>query len=297
MKPLAFSARRPLSIAHSPDPDDAYMFFGMVKGGVLPAGWKVRHVLKDIQSLNRDARRGRYHVTAISAAAFPSVADRYWALSVGASVGRGYGPRVVCRPERRRQLAGGDWSGLRIATPGPETTALLLLRLARPGFTAVDRPFDRILDDVRLGRVDAGLIIHEGQLTYASHGLVRVLDLGQWWKKETGLPIPLGLDVVRKDLGRPAARALAGLLHQSIRFADNHAAEAVRYALTYGRGIGSKVGTRFVKMYVNNDTLDMGTEGVRALRALYQRAARRGLLSAVPAFEVLRPNSRAVSLP
>jgi 1,4-dihydroxy-6-naphthoate synthase len=287
--PAAFSARRPLSIAHSPDPDDAFMFYGLVKGGVLPEGWRVKHVLKDIQSLNRDAALGKHHVTAISAAAFPDVADRYWALSVGASVGRKYGPRVVCLPKNRARLAGGDWTGLRIATPGPQTTALLLLRLARPGFTAVDRPFDKILDDVRRGRVDAGLIIHEGQLTYARHGTELVLDLGRWWHRETGLPIPLGLDVVRKDLGPAVARGLARLLHASIRHAYKNQKEAVRYALKFGRGIGADVGAKFVKMYVNRDTLDLGAEGARALRTLYRLAARRGLIKEAPVFKVFRP--------
>jgi 1,4-dihydroxy-6-naphthoate synthase len=289
LKPTLFSARRPLSIAHSPDPDDAFMFYGLVKGGVLPDGWRVKHVLKDIQSLNRDAEKGRHHVTAISAAAFPRVADRYWALSVGASVGRKYGPRVVCLPTNRARLAGTDWTGLRIATPGPQTTALMLLRLARPGFTAVDRPFDKILDDVAAGRVDAGLIIHEGQLTYARHGTELVLDLGRWWHDETGLPIPLGLDVVRKDLGASVARSLARLLHASIRHAYKNQKAAVRYALKFGRGIGPAVGAKFVKMYVNRDTLDMGTEGVKALRALYRRAAARGLIKKVPSFRVFRP--------
>lgn len=289
MTPAGFSARRPLSIAHSPDPDDAFMFYGMVKGGVLPKGWRVRHVLKDIQSLNRDAQRGKYHVTAISAAAFPSVAHRYWALSVGASVGRKYGPRVVCLPENQKKLARADWTGLRIATPGPQTTALMLLRLARPGFTAVDRPFDKILDDVKKGKVDAGLIIHEGQLTYGRHGMALILDLGRWWHRETGLPIPLGLDVVRKDLGKPMARTLARLLSDSIRHAYKNQKPAVRYALQFGRGIGPAVGAKFVKMYVNRDTLDMGTEGVRALRVLYRRAAVRKLIPRAPVFSVFRP--------
>ncbi|HNI56646.1 MAG TPA: ABC transporter substrate-binding protein, partial [Elusimicrobiota bacterium] len=139
------SRLRTLSVAHSPDPDDAFMFYGIAKGKVPLPGWRIRHVLKDIQSLNRDARRSLHHITAISAAAYPSVADRYWVLSVGASVGRRYGPLVVCRPDRRPRLRGNDWSGLRIATPGPETTALLALRLARPGFTPVDMPFDKII--------------------------------------------------------------------------------------------------------------------------------------------------------
>lgn len=280
---------RILSVAHSPDPDDAFMFYGIAKGKVPLPGWRIRHVLKDIQSLNRDARKSRHHITAISAAAYPSVADRYWVLSVGASVGRRYGPLVVCRPDRRDRLRATSWSGLRIATPGPETTALLTLRLARPGFTAVDTTFDKIISAVRSGRVDAGLIIHEGQLTYRAHGLEKVLDLGQWWHRETGLPLPLGLDVVRKDLGIRRARDLATALTQSIRLAYRDKKASVAYALRYGRGIGAAVGEKFVKMYVNRDTLDLGPQGEKALRLLYQRAQSAGWLAHVPRFRVVRP--------
>ncbi|MBK8576430.1 MAG: ABC transporter substrate-binding protein [Elusimicrobia bacterium] len=207
--------KRVLSVAHSPDPDDAFMFYGIVKGGVLPDGWRVKHVLKDIQSLNRDARKGLYEVTAVSTAAFPSIARKYWILSVGASVGRGYGPVLVCRPENRKAFASKNWAGLRIATPGPETTALLLLRLAHPEFVSVDTRFDKIPDVVRRGRADAGLVIHESQMTFAKQGLVKVMDLGRWWHNRTGLPIPLGLDVVRKDMGRVEARRMAGLLKKA----------------------------------------------------------------------------------
>ncbi|MGQ0645400.1 MAG: menaquinone biosynthesis family protein [Elusimicrobiota bacterium] len=292
-KPAAPRLRVPfsvLSIAHSPDPDDAFMFYGLSEGKVPLDGMRVRHVLKDIQSLNRDAVRGRHHITAISTAAYPSVAHKYWILSVGASVGRKYGPLVVCRPENSARLRGGNWKGLRIATPGPQTTALLLLRLYRKGFTAVDTPFDRILQAVRDGRADAGLIIHEGQLTYKTWGLAKVVDLGRWWHAETGLPIPLGLDVVRKDLGRKTAVALAAALHRSIRFAHRHKKEAVRYALKFGRGIDARVGGKFVGMYVNRDTLDMGREGEAAIRALFAKARRAGLLSGSVRPEIIRPS-------
>jgi 1,4-dihydroxy-6-naphthoate synthase len=278
-----------LSVAHSPDPDDAFMFYGISQGGLPLNGLKIKHVLKDIQSLNRDARRGRHHVTAISTAAYPDVADKYWVLSVGSSVGRRYGPLVVCRPDRMDRLRSSDWSGLRVATPGPQTTALLLLRLCRPRFTAVNTRFDHILDAVRSGRVDAGLIIHEGQITYKKWGLTKVVDLGEWWFRETGLPIPLGLDVVRKDLGRPRARALAGLLRSSIRHAYKNKKAAVAYALRFGRGIDARIGERFVKMYVNRDTLDMGPEGEKAIRTLFDRAYRRQLLPARIPLEIIRP--------
>jgi 1,4-dihydroxy-6-naphthoate synthase len=282
--------KRVLSVAHSPDPDDAFMFYGIVKGGVLPEGWRVKHVLKDIQSLNRDARKGLHEVTAVSTAAFPSIAGKYWVLSVGASVGRGYGPVVVCRPQLKRALAAKNWSGLRIATPGPETTALLLLRLAHPEFISVDTRFDKIPDAIRRGRVDAGVVIHESQITFAAHGLVKVMDLGRWWKNRTGLPIPLGLDVVRKDVGLAAARRMAGLLKESILFAYRNKNEAVRYALRFGRGVDAAVGERFVKMYVNRDTLDIGEDGERALRTLFRLAWARRLIPHNPTFKIVRPD-------
>lgn len=282
--------KRLVSVAHSPDPDDAFMFYGIVKGGVLPEGWRVKHVLKDIQSLNQDARKGQYEVTAVSTAAFPSIARKYWILSVGASVGRGYGPVLVCRPEKRKLLSSKNWAGLRIATPGPETTALLLLKLAHPGFVSVDTRFDKIPDLVRRGKVDAGLVIHESQITFAKIGLVKVLDLGRWWRSRTGLPIPLGLDVVRKDMGLAEARRMARLLHDSIRFAYRNKDEAVRYALRFGRGVDATIGERFVKMYVNRDTLDMGAEGERALRTLFRLAWARRLIPTNPDFKIVRPD-------
>ncbi len=281
---------RVVSVAHSPDPDDAFMFYGIVKGGVLPEGWRVKHVLKDIQSLNRDARKAMYEVTAVSTAAFPSIAKKYWVLSVGASVGRGYGPVLVCRPEKRKSLSSKNWAGLRIATPGAETTALLLLRLAHPGFISVDTRFDKIPEAVLKGDVDAGLVIHESQITFSNQGLAKVMDLGRWWRARTGLPIPLGLDVVRKDMGLPEARRMATLLKASIRFAYRNKEEAVKYALRYGRGVDAAVGERFVKMYVNRDTLDMGDEGERALRTLFRLAWARRLIPTNPDFKIVRPD-------
>lgn len=278
-----------LSVAHSPDPDDAFMFYGISQAGLAGAGFRIKHVLKDIQSLNRDAFKGKYHITAISTAAYPKAADKYWILSVGASVGRKYGPMVVCKPENLAKLKSGDWSGLRIATPGPHTTALLLLRLYRSAFTAVDTPFDKIIDAVLKGKVDAGLIIHEGQLTYKTHGLALAEDMGKWWFQETGLPIPLGLDVVRKDMGRATARSMARLLVDSIKLAYKRKKAAVDYALKFGRGIDAKVGSKFVQMYVNKDTLDMGKEGEKALRTLFGMAHKRGLLPRPVPLEIIRP--------
>jgi 1,4-dihydroxy-6-naphthoate synthase len=273
------------------------MFYGIVRKGLAGTGVRIRHVLKDIESLNRDAARGRWHVTAISAAAYPEVADKYRVLSVGASVGRRYGPVVVARPEKIRLFASGDWSRLRVATPGPRTTALLLLRLYRGRFTAVNTPFDRILDAVKKGTVDAGLLIHEGQITYRSHGLALVADLGKWWFKETGLPIPLGLDAVRRDLGPRAARDAANLLVESIREAGRHEKDALAYALKFGRGIAPRTGLKFVRMYVNEDTLDMGKEGERALRALYDRAFKAGLIKKRVKLDLARPSPSALRRP
>ena len=280
---------RVLSVAHSPDPDDAFMFYGISQGKLAGENFRVRHVLKDIQSLNEDAFKGRWHITAISAAAYPRAADKYWVLSVGASVGRKYGPLVLARPDRLDRLKSSDWSRLRIATPGPQTTALMLLRLYRGAFTAVDTRFDHILEAVKKGKVDAGLVIHEGQLTYKDHGLVSAVDLGKWWFRETGLPIPLGLDVVRKDLGRVAARDMARLLVRSIREAYRNKKEAVAYALKFGRGIDASVGERFVRMYVNKDTLDMGKAGEKALRTLFDRAHRAGLIKKSVPLEIIHP--------
>jgi 1,4-dihydroxy-6-naphthoate synthase len=281
--------QRLLSVAHSPDPDDAFMFYGISQAGLAGEGFRIKHVLKDIQSLNRDAFKGKWHITAISTAAYPKAADKYWILSVGASVGRKYGPMVVSLPGKADLLKRKDWSGLRIATPGPHTTALMLLRLFRPGFTAVDTPFDKIISAVKSRKVDAGLIIHEGQLTYKSHGLVLAQDLGKWWFKDTGLPIPLGLDVVRKDMGRPTARAMARLLVDSIKTAYKRKKDAVDYALKFGRGIDARIGAKFVQMYVNKDTLDMGKEGERALRTLFSRARARGLIDAPVPLDIIRP--------
>lgn len=278
-----------LSIAHSPDPDDAFMFFGLSQGRIPLPGLKVKHVLKDIQSLNRDAMKGKYHITAISTAAYPMVADKYWILSVGSSVGRRYGPMIVCKPKNAARLRKTDWRGLKIATPGPQTTAMLLLRLYRSNFTTIDTPFDKIFDAIKNDRVDAGLIIHEGQLTYPEWGFTKIVDMGQWWDKETGLPIPLGLDVVRKDLGRATAVKLAGALTESIRHAYKHLDEAVAYSLKFGRGIDAKVGEKFVKMYVNKDTLDMGKQGEKAIKELLRRAWNKGLIEKEITPEIIRP--------
>ena len=271
-------ATQVLRFGHSPDPDDAFMFFGFAQGAVRVRDFVVEHVLEDIESLNRRAGTGELEITAVSAHAYARLADRYWVMRTGASVGRGYGPIVVAR----EAVSLSDLAGKTVAIPGAWTTAALVFRLFAPDCRTVERPFDGILEDVSAGRVDAGVIIHEGQLTFAAQGLVRVADLGQVWQAETGLPLPLGLDVVRADLGRPLADEISHALRASIEYARSHEDEAVEYALRYGRGLDHELCRRFVNLYVNDDTMDMGSEGERALRTLYERAVSRGLLERQP---------------
>lgn len=268
-----------LRIGHSPDPDDAFMFYGLASGKVTLPGFSIEHVMEDIQSLNERALRGELEVTAISAHAFPYVADRYWIMRTGASMGEGYGPVLVSRTVSRL-------SGLRrkrVATPGKLTTAYLLFQLYTDEVEAVQIPFDRIIDTVLSGEVDAGLLIHEGQITYAEYGLTKIADFGEMWQEESGgLPLPLGLDVVRKDLGEEVAHRISTALRQSIEYGYAHQDEAIPYALQFGRGIDAGLGSRFVKMYVNEVTIDMGERGQQALELLFQRAHERGIIPSRP---------------
>jgi 1,4-dihydroxy-6-naphthoate synthase len=273
--------RPTLRIGHSPDADDAFMFWAMASGRVAVEGYRVEHVMEDIESLNRRARKGELEVTAISAAAYPLLAGAYRLLRVGASIGRAYGPVVVARKAIDSSLA-----GRRVAVPGVYTTAYLLLRLFAAGFEPVFTPFDRILQMVAAGEVDAGLVIHEGQVTYEREGFVKVLDLGEAWHRATGLPIPLGLNAVRRDLGPQMAERVRDALLASIREAQAHEDEALDYALQFGRGVEREVGRRFVRMYVNDDTLDLGEEGRAALESLYARAVERGIFEAVPPLDI-----------
>jgi 1,4-dihydroxy-6-naphthoate synthase len=271
-----------LRIGHSPDADDAFMFWAMARGRVTVPGYRVEHVMEDIESLNRRAQTGDLEVTAISAAAYPSLAGAYRLLRVGASIGRAYGPMVVARKAVDPSLG-----GLRVAVPGKYTTAYLLLRLFATGFEPVFTSFDRILQVVAAGEVDAGLIIHEGQVTYEREGFLKVLDLGEAWDQATGLPIPLGLNTVRRDLGPKVAEQIRDALLASIREAQAHENEALDYALQFGRGVEREEGRRFVRMYVNDDTLDLGAEGRTALKSLYTRAVERGIFEAVPPLDIV----------
>jgi 1,4-dihydroxy-6-naphthoate synthase len=266
---------RIIQIGHSPDPDDAFMFHGIASGRVAtPAGWQVVQVLRDIESLNRMALQGEIEVTAVSIHAYAYLADRYALLPCGASMGDGYGPMVVAR----RPLSLDALRDVTIAVPGRLTSATLALRLALGEVATEVVPFDQILPRVAQGTSAAGLLIHEGQLTYADAGLHRILDLGAWWKQETGLPLPLGGNAVRKDLGAETIGRIARLLKDSIEYGLAHRDEALDYAIDFGRGLARKQADRFVGMYVNDYTLDYGPTGRRAIDLFLQRGVDAGIL-------------------
>jgi 1,4-dihydroxy-6-naphthoate synthase len=259
-----------IRLGHSPDPDDAFMFWGLASGRVDPDGFEFEHVLQDIQTLNEWALEGRLEVTAISLHSYPFVQDTYVLLPHGASMGSGYGPMVVAREPLARE----DLHEVEVAVPGRMTTAFLTLRLyLGRDFRYREVPFDQILEEVESGRADAGLIIHEGQLTYERHGLCKVVDLGEWWLLDTGLPLPLGANVARRDLGEENLRRLSRVLHDSIRAGLDNREEALAYALQYGRGLDEGLADRFVGMYVNELTEDYGDEGREAVTELLRRGA------------------------
>jgi 1,4-dihydroxy-6-naphthoate synthase len=273
-----------LSIGHTPDADDALMFSGLASGRVKVDGYAVDHVLEDIESLNHRARGAELDVTAISAAAYPTIAPLYRIMSCGASVGRRYGPVVLAR----ENVTMADLAGKRIAVPGEHTTAYLLFRLYGPAsFDAKIMDFEAIMGAVQDGSVDAGVVIHEGQLTWPESGLHRIADLGDLWMNDTGLPIPLGLDVIRRSFGDDTMNAIARGLKESIVLARTHEEDAVDYAMRFGRGVDRETCRQFVRMYVNEDTVNMGDDGRRALETLYARAVERGLLDAAPDLDIL----------
>ena len=278
------AAPRVLRFGHSPDADDAYMFYGFHTGRAAVDGCRVEHVLEDIQSLNRRAlERADLEITAVSAHAYAFLADRYAVLSCGASMGLGYGPIVVARePYTLAALA-----GRRVAIPGPMTTAALLLRIECPECIPVEVRFDAIPAAVLSGEVDAGVVIHESQLTYADEGLVKVLDFGELWRSRDRLPVPLGLDVVRRDLGPEVMRAVATGFRASIQAALDDEDEAIAYALRFGRGLDVTKGRTFVHMYVNELTLDLGDLGRQALDRLYARAVEIGAIPEAPRLDVV----------
>ena len=264
-----------ITVAHSPDSDDAFMFFGLASGSVDTGGIVVDQVLSDIETLNRAAFDGRYEVTAVSFHAYAHLADKYALLPHGASMGDKYGPIVVARQD------GGPAGvkGSRIAIPGTLTTAYLTLRIYEPDFEFVVVPFDEIPQAVLDGKAEAGLLIHEGQLTYQDEGLRKIVDLGEWWAERTGgLPLPLGGNIIRHDLGPEMIAKVSKMLHDSIAYALSHRAEAVEYALQFGRGLDRAKTDRFVGMYVNDLTLAYGDRGRRGLERLMTDAFERGLI-------------------
>ncbi len=273
---------RIIRVGHSPDPDDAFMFYGLSSGKVKLDGITIQHHLEDIQTLNERAFRGELEVTAISAHAYAFVADKYWVMKTGASMGEGYGPVIVSKQYQTLE----ELSGKRVATPGALTTATLLFKIFTEGIDQVDIPFDQIMDRVSSGEFDAGLLIHEGQITYREQGFHKIVDFGELWERLYGLPLPLGLDIVRKDLGEDLARKLSQGLRQSIHFGYTHQQDAIPYALQYGRGIDTKLGERFVKMYVSELTVDMGELGLKALELLYRLGSERGVVPNTPMIEL-----------
>jgi 1,4-dihydroxy-6-naphthoate synthase len=263
-----------IHLAHSPDSDDAFMFYALADGRVDTEGVEYVHELQDIETLNQRARRAELEVTAVSIHAYAYLADTYALLPHGASMGDRYGPRLVARAPLQRS----DVRGRRIAIPGPLTTAFLALSLYEPNFIAVPTPFDRIEDAVVDGDAELGLLIHEGQLTYSDRGLHLVADMGEWWYGETGLPLPLGGNVIRKDLGPEMMAKVSRHLRQSIAYGLTHRRQALDHAMQYARGLERTKADTFVGMYVNDWTLDYGDRGRRAVRELLERGVSSGLV-------------------
>jgi 1,4-dihydroxy-6-naphthoate synthase len=269
-------ASREITIAHSPDSDDAFMFYGLATNKVRVPGLRFVHTLCDIETLNRKAIEdaGAYDVTAISFHAYPYIQDKYALLSSGGSVGEGYGPMIVANQphspsEIKRQ---------RIAVPGKLTTAYLILQLFAPGIETEVVAFDRIIPEVLEGRHEAGLIIHEGQLTYSKSGLHRIVDLGKWWQKVSGLPLPLGGNAMRRSLGPELMSSVSAALRQSIQYALDHREEALAYAMQFARDLDSQLADKFVGMYVNQRTLDYGPDGREAIRRLLDTGHKAGII-------------------
>ncbi len=264
-----------IGVGHSPDPDDAFMFYALAHGKIDTGGLTFRHELQDIETLNRRAMRGELEVTAISIHAYAFLLDKYALLPSGCSMGDRYGPMVVAK----KPLKIGELAKAHIAVPGTKTTAFLTLRLLLPdGFRHTVLPFDQILDAVAAGQFDAGLIIHEGQLTFQNQGLNLVVDLGVWWQEKTGLPLPLGGNVVRRDLGQPVIQDISRLLKESIRYSLEHRQDALAYALKYARDMNIALADQFVGMYVNDWTLDYGPRGRAAVARLLEEAHGAGII-------------------
>ena len=295
---MAATLTETFTLGHSPDPDDAFMFYAMAANKIDLRGYRFEHRLEDIQTLNERAMRGELHISAVSIHACAYVADKYLLLPCGASMGDGYGPLVIQKhrtPNSEPPSAEGYGAsgieertsnedirdrlrGRLIAVPGTMTSAFLALQLYLGEFKYIVVPFDQIFETVRSGRAEAGLIIHEGQLTYARSGFTKIIDLGEWWKERTGLPLPLGGNVLRKDIPREIQSDLAAILRESIEFGLNHRAEAVQHSMPYARDMGSDLASKFIGMYVNEFTRDYGEVGREAIRRFLGEARERGYI-------------------
>jgi 1,4-dihydroxy-6-naphthoate synthase len=275
------SAMREISIAHSPDSDDAFMFYALATNKVRVPGLKFSHTLTDIETLNRKAMEGFYDVSAISFHAYPYVQDKYALMPCGGSVGEQYGPMVISP----RMVGLEELKTMKIAVPGTMTTAYLALKLFAPKIETAVVPFDRIIPEVVAGKYEAGLIIHEGQLTYERSGLKRILDLGRWWHEQTGLPLPLGGNAIRRELGPELIKQVTRALRDSIQYALDHREPALAYAMQFARDLDPQMADRFVGMYVNNRTLDYGEDGKRAVVKLLDMGYQAGIIPHKPVVE------------
>jgi 1,4-dihydroxy-6-naphthoate synthase len=305
---MAATLTETFTLGHSPDPDDAFMFYAMAANKIDLRGYRFEHRLEDIQTLNERAMRGELHISAVSIHAYAYVADKYLLLPCGASMGDGYGPLVIEKhrtPNSEPAYAEGSGAagieertpnedirerlrGRLIAVPGTMTSAFLALQLYLGEFKYIVVPFDQIFETVRSGRAEAGLIIHEGQLTYAHSGFTKIIDLGEWWKERTGLPLPLGGNVLRKDIPREIQSDLAAILRESIEFGLNHRAEAVQHSMPYARDMGSDLASKFIGMYVNEFTRDYGEVGREAIRRFLGEAREHGYIDREISIEFVR---------
>jgi 1,4-dihydroxy-6-naphthoate synthase len=263
-----------ITVAHSPDSDDAFMFYGLATNKLETDGLKFEHTLKDIQTLNEDAKEGVFDVTAISFHAYAYVADKYALLPHGASIGDKYGPILVSKEPRKPE----EISRMKIAVPGKMTSAFLALRIYNQDFEYTVVPFDKIIETVQQGKADAGLLIHEGQLFYKQIGLAKVLDLGEWWFEKTGLPLPMGGNVIKRDLGEDLMRKVSKCLHQSIKYSLDNREDALAYAMQFARDMPPELADRFVAMWVNDLTLDYGERGREAVKLLLKEGFEKGII-------------------
>ncbi|HNX67866.1 MAG TPA: ABC transporter substrate-binding protein [Candidatus Omnitrophota bacterium] len=292
---MSQSSTQLIRVGHSPDADDAFMFYALAHEKIDMRGFKVEHVIEDIESLNQRALRGELEVTAVSGHAFAYLSDKYAVMRSGSSVGDNYGPILVAKKQDSGwRVTDGDKANIsppKIAIPGKLTTAYLVLKLfakrkklhpssfiLHPDFEPIFVPFDKIFDAVKTGEADYGLVIHEGQITFEGHGLEKVLDLGEWWHETTKLPLPLGIDIIRRDLGLETMRRFSALFKESIEYALNHRKEALEYALEFGRGTPWDLNDRFVAMYVNDRTVDLGKDGKAGFRRLLDMACEQKII-------------------